>query len=202
MNDSAKEFIIKNLRQSLIDKNQLPAPSRSANASHYRLLHSEDMMINFVKAFMLMGGKVEYCVTNEDLARNLKQWISENNVQDIKCSSNVLCTYIQSLNLGTDSLSLIGSTEACKYGLVTCDSLIAWNGSILISNENFERKTVNMPENSILIAFTSQVLLDWKSYLKQTEENGRKVPDQIVSLKPNTLTNTKIQLLLIEDQNM
>ena len=104
--------------------------------------------------------------------------------------------------MGTDSLSLIGSTEACKYGLVTCDSLIAWNGSILISNENFERKTVNMPENSILIAFTSQVLLDWKSYLKQTEENGRKVPDQIVSLKPNTLTNTKIQLLLIEDQNM
>lgn len=202
MKDNAKEFIIKNLRQSLIDKNQLATLGYNTDASHYKLLHSEDMMINFVKAFMLMGGNVDYCVTNEDFGKILNQWISKNGVHDIKCSSKGLCTYIQNLDLTTDSFSLISGTDVCRYGLVTCDSLIAWNGSILVSNESFEDSVINMPENCVLIAFSSQVVHDWKAYMKQNEENGKKLPDQILTLKPNTLTDTKIQLILIEDQNL
>ena len=201
MNDNAKEFIIKNLRQSLIDKNQLTNVGCGPNASYFKLQHSDDLVINFTKSFMLMGGNLAYCVSIEDFAQTLDKWILTNKLEDVHCCSQELSTYVQSLGLSANKFSVIGA-DLCNYGLVTCDALIAWNGSILISGENFENKVINMPENSVLIAFSSQVVHDWKAYQKQLEDNGKSVPDEIFCLKPNALIDRKIQLILIEDQNL
>ena len=201
MKDNAREFIINNLRNALLDANPVSTPTAGQNGSYFKMEHSDDPVLNFVKLYMLDGGIVNYCTSNSEIENLLNQWISSFHITEIQCGTTDLLQYLQNLNLKVDALSTIKSSTTCKFGVLLCDALVAWNGEIVISSDCFDEKnSVSIPENCVIVAFSSQIISDLKSYLSQ-KKNSDNLPQQIQLLNPKQLDHKKIQILLIEDQN-
>lgn len=202
MKDNAREFIIKNLRQALAlnDANKVaPKPPSTASASHFRMVYNDDMVLNFVNKYMLCGGNLNYAVSNTDVANILNAWIRENNISTIACGTSELTQFLQNLDLETRRFAAIGDNS--KYGILLCESLVAWDGSIVITSNCFEDKEkIVMPENIVLVAFSSQVVPDLKTCLAQKAKDGQ-LPLQSQILYPENLDHKRIQMLLVEDQN-
>lgn len=200
MKDNAREFIIKNLRQALSDAGRVAAkPPAPVSVSHFRLAYNEDMVLNFVNKYMLCGGNLNYAQSNADVANVLNPWIRQNNIQTIDCGTPELVQYLQNLDLETRKFATIG--DESRFGVILCENLVAWDGSIVITSNCFQSKEkIVMPENTVLIAFSSLVVPDLKSILSQKAKDGA-MPQQTEILFPENLDHKKTQILLIEDQN-
>ena len=98
----------------------------------------------------------------------------------------------------TRTFATIGDTS--KYGVLLCESLVAWDGSIVITSNCFENKEkIVMPENIVLVAFSSLVVPDLKTCLEKAKDGQLPMQSQI--LYPENLDHKRIQMLLVEDQN-
>lgn len=200
MKDNAREFIIKNLRQALSDAGRVAVkPPASVSASHFRLAYNDDMVLNFVNKYMLCGGNLNYAQSNADVANILNAWISENNISTIDCGTSELAQFLQNLDLKSRQFATIG--DESRYGVILCENLVAWDGSIVITSNCFQNKEkIVMPENTVLIAFSSLVVPDLKTILTQKSKEGA-MPLQTQILFPENLDHKKTQILLVEDQN-
>ena len=200
MKDNAREFIIKNLRQALSDIGQVqPKAPAPATDSHFRLAYNDDMVLNFVNRYMVCGGNLNYAAENADVANLLNPWIMQKGLKTVDCSTSELSQYLKNLNLSADNFGLVGESSRC--GVLLCDALVAWNGSVVVTSSCFENKEkIVMPENTVMIAFSSQVTHDLKTFLAQKGREGT-MPQQIQVLYPENIDHTKNQILLIEDQN-
>ncbi|MBR0073069.1 MAG: hypothetical protein IJP95_04460 [Bacteroidales bacterium] len=200
MKDNAREFILKNLRQALSGTTIVATkPPMPPAESHFRLEHNPDMVLNFAQKYMMSGGVLNYAASNGDVADVLNAWIRANNIKDIDCGTLELSQFLQNLDLETRNFSAIG--DQSHYGVLLCECLVAWNGSVVITSNCFQNKEkIVIPENTVLVAFSSQVARDLKSY---TSPKGKEdsLPKQTLMLYPENLDHSKTQLLLIEDQN-
>lgn len=201
MKDNAREFIIKNLRQALFSTNKAAPKQPAVPAdSYFRLEHSDDMVLNFVKQYMINGGVLNYATNNSEVADVLNPWIGQNNIKTVECGTSELSQYLQNLGLETNRFAIIESPD-CRFGVVLCESLIAWDGSVVVTSDCFEGKAkIIMPENIVLVAFSSLVVRDFKTYITQKGKD-QPMPQQIEVLYPEKMDHKKIQILLIEDQN-
>jgi len=163
----------------------------------------------FVKNFIKNNGKFLYCTTLQEVIVNLNNIIQENSWENISCNDNDLLKLIKSLNLKTtDKLSQ-------QFPIfLSCEHLIAENGSILFSsNQLKEHKISELSENFIVYATTSQLVTSKDESLTgiKTRYQGN-IPSNISAIKNYNLnckdddfmnygnTNSKnLYLLLFED---
>ncbi|MEX1382308.1 LUD domain-containing protein [Lutibacter sp.] len=163
----------------------------------------------FVKNFIKNNGKFLYCTTLQEVIINLNNIIQENSWETISCNDTDLLKLIKSLNLKTtDKL-----TQQFPIFL-SCEHLIAENGSILFSsNQLKEHKISELSENFIVYATTSQLVTSKGDSLTgiKTRYQGN-IPSNISAIKNFNLnckdddfmnygnTNSKnLYLLLFED---
>ncbi len=163
----------------------------------------------FVKNFIKNSGKFLYCTTLQEVIANLNNIIQENSWKTISCNDNDLLKLIKSLSLKTtDKL-----TQQFPIFL-SCEHLIAENGSILFSsNQLKEHKISELSENFIVYATTSQLVASKGESLTgiKTRYQGN-IPSNISAIKNYNLnckdddfmnygnTNSKnLYLLLFED---
>ena len=163
----------------------------------------------FVKNFIKNNGKFLYCTTLQEVVLNLENIIQENSWENISCNDNDLLKLIRSLNIKTiDKL-----TKQFPIFL-SCEHLIAENGSILFSsNQLKEHKISELSENFIVYATTSQLVSTKGESLTgiKTRYQGN-IPSNISAIKNYNLnskdddfmnygnTNSKnLYLLLFED---
>lgn len=163
----------------------------------------------FVKNFIKNQGKFLYCTSLKDVISNLNNIIKENNWETIICNDNDLLKLIKTLNLKTkDKLS-------SYYPIfLSCEHLIAENGSILFSsNQLKENKISELSENFIVYATTSQFVKTKGESLTGIKARYKgNIPSNISAIKsynPNSTddhfmnygnTNSKnLYLLLFED---
>lgn len=163
----------------------------------------------FVKNFIKNNGKFLYCTTLQEVIINLNNIIQENSWETISCNDTDLLKLIKSLNLKTtDKL-----TQQFPIFL-SCEHLIAENGSILFSsNQLKEHKISELSENFIVYATTSQLVTSKGDSLTgiKTRYQGN-IPSNISAIKNYNLnckdddfmnygnTNSKnLYLLLFED---
>lgn len=201
MKDNAREFIIKNLRQALVTSNKevVPPPPMTAHTPHFRLKHDDDIVFNFVKQYMLCGGTLDYGTNNAEVAEILNKWIIANKIDTVECGTSSLVQYIRNLGLQAKNITTFKGNS--RYGIVLCETLVAWDGSIVITSDCFEgNEKILMPENIVLVAFSSQVVRDFKTYTSQKGKESP-LPKQMQILYPENLDHKKTQMLLIEDQN-
>jgi len=163
----------------------------------------------FVKNFIKNSGKFLYCTSLEEVILNLSNIIHENSWETIICNDNDLLKLIKSINIRTiDKLTNLHPT------FLSCEHLIAENGSILFSsNQLKEHKISELSENFIVYATTSQLVKTKGESLTgiKTRYKGN-IPSNISAVKnynPNDKeedflsygnTNSKnLYLLLFED---
>jgi len=163
----------------------------------------------FVQNFLKNSGKFLYCTTLEEVTLNLANIVQENNWENIVCNDNDLLKLIKTIPINTTS-----KFDNSFPLLVSCEHLIAENGSILFSSNQLKGcKISELSENFIVYATTSQLVKSNGDGLTgiKTHYKGN-IPSNISAIKnynPNSKdidfmnygnTNAKnLYLLLFED---
>ena len=163
----------------------------------------------FVQNFLDNNGKFLYCTTLEEVTINLTHILQENSWESIICNDSDLLKLVKTLPLNT--IEKFNNTQPI---FLSCEHLIAENGSILFSsNQLKDCKISELSENFIVYATTSQLVKTNGNGLTgiKTSYQGN-IPSNISAIKnynPNSKdndfmsygnTNAKnLYLLLFED---
>ena len=164
---------------------------------------------SFVHNFIKHGGKFLYCPKKEDVTKNIMHIADENNWATLSYINKDLNVFLTSLKVNTNfSLSN-------KYPLfTTCEFLIAENGSILFSENQFkDQKVPALTHDLIVLATTSQIVKNKGESLTGIKLKYKKnIPSNISPIKYyggfidddnflNYATNNSknLYLLLLED---
>ena len=163
----------------------------------------------FTVNFNANGGKFLYCENNDEVQNYLDNIIEENNWD--KKKALILNKHLRA-KFKSFKLSSTKKTEDADFLFTTCESLIANDGSLLISsNQIAEKKLIELPENFIVFATTSQFVKTISEGLQAIKAQSRiKIPSNITTIKHFKANETNdflsygsstknLYLLLLED---
>jgi L-lactate dehydrogenase complex protein LldG len=174
---TAKEKVLKQIRDALIDKSDNPFPDIDFETSVYNEI-TESLDITFAEAFNAVSGNFIYCMDNNDFIDNFNQ-ISENNKW-----ANIFCIDTDLLKLLSNTKSTVSSDENKflnqNIGITKCEFLIARLGSIMVSSKQMSGRRMNVyPETHVIVAYTSQLVEDLKHALKLIRVKYDTMPSMI-----------------------
>ena len=153
---------------------------RGRTAEHSTYFPEQKLPIDekFTFNFKKNGGKFIYCENWEEILEGFDNIMLENDwyEQDVFCVNEMLSTKFEGFNL-----QFVQNPEA-KFFLSTCESLVATNGSILLSsNQLKEKKLKELPSNFIIFATTSQLV-------ESISEGLRNIKNQSTGYIPSNIT--------------
>lgn len=136
----------------------------------------------FMRNFKKNGGRFLYCENLEELSNNFLNILEENDWFECEVLSyEPLLNYL----LNENKLKLSLNSDAVKFYLSTCENLIADEGSILFSSNQFKhRKPNELPKNMVVFATTSQLVKskgDGLQYIKR--KYNKDYPSNITTIK-------------------
>ncbi len=135
----------------------------------------------FTKNFILNGGKFLYSINPEETQDNFDNILLENDwyENEVFCIDENLKKLFKGYNLD------FGTNKEASFFLVTCESLIADNGSILVcSNQLKELKLHDVPQNMVVFASTSQIVNNIGEGLRIIKNrNAGNIPTNITTIK-------------------
>ncbi|NNL16602.1 MAG: LUD domain-containing protein [Flavobacteriaceae bacterium] len=136
----------------------------------------------FTINFKANGGKFLYCDNLDEIFYSLEQILLENNWDKEKVM--VIDDRIKGL-FKDYKLNITKKGSEAAYFLLTCENLIADDGSILISsNQIAEKKLTELPLNFVIYATTSQLVENIGEGLRIIKnKNKNKLPTNITTIK-------------------
>ena len=150
-----------------------------------------------------------YCENNDEAQNYLESIIKENNWD--KKKALILNKHLKA-KFKDFNLTSIQKTKDADFLFTTCESLIANDGSLLISsNQIAEKKLIELPENFIVFATTSQFVNTISEGLQGIKAQSKtKIPSNITTIKHFKANDTNdflsygsstknLYLLLLED---
>lgn len=173
MNETtSKEKLLKKIRKALLEKRDNPYPNLE-DAPLYP--QTEEMPeVVFAEELIKVGGNFVFCEDEIHLIENIIILAEEKKWRKIYCWEKPLQDLLHKYEYPfyeTDK-----DFELAEVGLTLCESLIARNGSVLISNANTAGRRLSIyPHVHIVIAYTSQLVMDLQDafrLLKDKYENN------------------------------
>ncbi len=153
---SAKENILKRIRQALSNPVPLPFPSSEGNDSVYQP-STEPLEIVFAEEFTKIQGKFAFCIDEQDLQFQIQQ------LTTAKEWSKVFCSEDKWNPLFSNTINLAG----CDASVTGCECLVARTGTIVMSAAQQSGRTVSVyAPVHICIAYTNQLVFDIKDALQ------------------------------------
>mgnify|MGYP001600902627 FL=1 len=135
----------------------------------------------FTFNFKENGGKFIYCENLDEIAENFENILAENDWFE----SNAQCYDNQLLYLLDDNKLTYTTTTPPVFFLSSCENLIADEGSILFSSNQFKHfKPNELPTNMIIFATTSQIVNSKSDGLRRIKNTHEKnYPSNITTIK-------------------
>ena len=157
---TAKENILKRIREALINPVPLPFPNSEGNGSVY-VQSDEEPVVIFAEEFTKLQGKFAFCASEADLKTQLSNLILEKNWGKVFCKEPELKEMLKSI--AVDDYSDLPS---CEVSITGCEYLVARTGTIVLSaaQESGRTTSVYAPIH-VCIAYTNQLLYDVKDAL-------------------------------------
>ena len=157
---TAKENILKRIREALINPVPLPFPNSEGNGSVY-VQSDEEPVVIFAEEFTKLQGKFAFCASEADLKTQLSNLILEKNWGKVFCKEAELKEMLKSI--AVDDYSDLPS---CEVSITGCEYLVARTGTIVLSaaQESGRTTSVYAPIH-VCIAYTNQLLYDVKDAL-------------------------------------
>lgn len=172
--------MLKKIRKALLDKRDNPYP----NLEDAPLYHpnGEFLEVLFAEQFTAVAGSFLYCEDNIQFIENLIQLAEDRKWRKIYCWEPEL----QELLAQFEYPFYSSDTDFLKaeVGITLCESLIARNGSILLTNGNAAGRRLSIyPDSHIVLAYTSQLVLDLKDGFKRLKDKyGEDLPSMISNI--------------------
>ncbi len=188
---SEKEKVLKLIRNSLLDKAEIPYPSLDMDLDFYAPLNDDPVMI-FAENIVESGGKFIYCKNDDDLIDKLFSLIDYRNwLNHIVSYGDKLKEFLIAGGLHTNDIKDNGT----EVGIIRCHCIAARNGSIIITSNQAEKNELQkFPNILIIIAYTSQITIDIKYCLNQLSES---MPQWITTINPGYLLKEEIKELYL-----
>jgi L-lactate dehydrogenase complex protein LldG len=164
---SAKENILKKIRQALSQSTPIPFPQSEGNHSVFQPA-TQDPEIEFAEQFTRLQGKFIFCMDHSELVAQLKALIGHNNWKKLYCREDKLKTLLKDNSFdGFSSVDL----KDCDAAVTTCELLVARTGSIVMSAAQASGRTVSAyAPVHICIAYTDQLVYDIRDGLTALKE--------------------------------
>ncbi|WP_139855863.1 LUD domain-containing protein [Aequorivita sinensis] len=152
-------------------------PEHSTYYPEQKLPVDEKFTFNFKNN----GGKFLYCENWEEIKEAFDNVLLENDwyEQDVFCFNEMLSEKFDGFNL-----NFVKNTNSTFF-LTTCESLVAKNGSILLSsNQIKEKKLSEFPFNIVVFATTSQIVETISEGLRIIKNQSLKhIPSNITTIQ-------------------
>ena len=175
---TSKEKMLKKIRKALLEKRDNPYPNLEDTPLYEDYNDHIDLL--FAEQLTAVAGNFVFCENDIQLIENLLHLAEEKNWRKIYCWE----TEIQSLLSKYEFPHYTTDTDFLNadVGITTCEALIARNGSVLVSNGNHSGRRLSIyPHVHIVIAFTSQLVLDLKDAFKLLKVKYRETNPTIIS---------------------
>lgn len=176
---TAKEKMLKKIRKALLEKRDNPYPNLEEAPLYEN--HTDLLEVLFAEQLTLVAGKFIFCEDEFQFIENLLLLADEKSWRKIYCWEPALQEMLSQYEFpfySTDTDFL-----QAEVGITLCESLIARNGSVLISNGNAAGRRLSIyPHHHVVIAYTSQLVLDLKDAFKLLKT---KYEDKLPSLVSN-----------------
>lgn len=182
------------------------APEHSPYMTTPDLPVDEQFTFNFKKN----GGKFLYCENMDEVYEQFENILVENDWFEMQ----VLCFEQNLFAILEENKLIYDQVNNPSFSFSTCESLIADDGSILFSSNQFKHLKVNqVPDNMIVFAFTSQLRPEKGEGMSEIKRKySGNLPTNITTLKNFELgkkqdndflqygsTPKNLYLLLLED---
>jgi L-lactate dehydrogenase complex protein LldG len=164
---SAKENILKKIRQALSQSTPIPFPQSEGNHSVFQPA-TQDPEIEFAEQFAKLQGKFIFCIDGRELAAHLKALAGHNNWKNLYCREDKLKEELKANSFeGFSNVEL----KDCDAAVTTCELLVARTGSIVMSAAQDSGRTVSVyAPIHICVAYTDQLVYDVRDGLLALKE--------------------------------
>lgn len=194
-NTTAKEKMLKKIRQGLLQKKENPHPLFEESPLYND--EEESLDVTFAREFTQVGGNFIYCDGEINLIENLIVLVEKLEISKLfvweKQIQQLLDTY------GFPYRRTLNQYEEVEAGITACEALIARNGSILISNGKDASRSLSVyPPVHIVFAKTSQLVMDIKHGFSVIKERyGVNLPSMISTVTgPSRTADIEKRLVL------
>ena len=157
--------------------------AKAKKSEHSKYFPEEKLPIDekFTYNFNKNGGKFLYCENMDEVLEAFDNILMENDwyEQDVFCINEQLGERFDGFNLK------FGKKSTGRFFLSTCESLVANNGSILLSsNQIKEKKLHELPVNFVIFATTSQLVESISEGLRIIKSHSKNhIPSNITTIQ-------------------
>ncbi len=177
---TSKEQMLKKVRNALLEKRDNPYPA----LEDYPLYEKYDdiLEVMFAEQISLVAGKFVFCEDEMQFIENLLLLVDEKKWRKIYCWESPLQELLDHFEFpyySTDTDFL-----QAEVGITLCESLIARNGSVMLSNANGAGRRLSIyPSCHIVLAYTSQLVQDLGDAFSQLKARyGTTIPSMITTV--------------------
>jgi L-lactate dehydrogenase complex protein LldG len=175
---TAKERVLKNIRNALIQKNENPFFDVSQDEPVYAPVDPIDE-VAFAQALNEVAGNFIYCADEKEMLQHLIGLVKQREWNEIFTLNPNLADLLKlaSIPVASDASRI---TEM-KVGITLCESLVARLGSVLVSSAASDgRRMIVYPEIHLVIAYASQVVSDLKdAFSALVKRYGENLPSLV-----------------------
>jgi L-lactate dehydrogenase complex protein LldG len=177
---TSKEQLLKKIRKALLEKRENPYPNLEDLPLYPPATESPEF--TFVEEFTRVSGQFVYCEDEISFIENILLLAEEKKWRKIYCWEPQLQELLNTYEYpfyATDK-----DFELAEVGLTLCESLIARNGSIMVSNGNAAGRRLSIyPHAHVVIAYTSQIVMDLKDGFNIIKKKyGSNLPSMISNI--------------------
>lgn len=173
---TSKEQILKKVRAALLQKRDNPYQNMEETSLYPPF--REPLEFEFAKQFSAVAGKFVFCEDEMDLVENLLVLAEKESLRRMYVWEPALQRLLD--QYGFPYYSTDTEFDKADAGITLCESLVARNGSILISNASPAGRRLSIyPHMHIVVAYTSQIVGDIKDGLERMKE---KYPGKLPSM--------------------
>jgi L-lactate dehydrogenase complex protein LldG len=184
MEDSttSREKILKKVRKALIIASKDELPGNIDFDTPIYETPNEPLEIMFAQAFTKLNGKFIFCEHEKDFIVNLKALITENKWENLHVIDPAISKMLADGHIAFSSRA--EDFSLTNVGLTGCEYLIARLGTVMVSaRQSSGRRLVGFPNYHIVVAYTSQLVLNLKDAFKGMKERyGSQLPSMITAI--------------------
>lgn len=161
---TSKEKMLKKIRKALLEKRDNPYPNLEETAVYEPYTDYLDVL--FAEQLSLVAGKFIFCEDELQFVENMLLLADEKGWRKIYCWEPPLQKVLEHFEFPFYSTDTDFIAQA-EVGITLCESLVARNGSVIVSNGNAAGRRLSIyPHCHIVVAYTSQLVLDLKDAFK------------------------------------
>lgn len=169
-NTTAKERMLKNIRQALLVKREQPHIDFEDSPLYPD--EEDPLDVTFAREFTAAGGNFVYCDGEISVIENLILLAEELKIKNIHVWESSLQQFLDEYAFPIYKTPY--HLEGIEASITTCEALVARNGSVVVSNGNASGRPLSIyAPIHIVMAKASQLVMDVKHGLQKVNDKYR-----------------------------